>query len=68
MFENEKIKIYKFIIKTYAINEIHDVIENSNKQQLKLREILKQMKTQYFELQNLIAGIEKNQKQRILFL
>ena len=39
MFENEKMKIYEFIIKTYVINEIHEIIENFNKQQLKMREI-----------------------------
>ena len=42
------------------INEIHEIIESFNKQQLKMREILKQIKTRYFELQNLIAKFEKN--------
>ena len=68
MFENEKMKIYKSTIKTYVINEIHEIIEDFNRQQLKMREVLKQMKTRYFELQNLTAEFEKNQKQRLLIL
>ena len=33
-----------------------------------MREILEQVKTRYFELQNLIAEFEEDQKQRVLFL
>ena len=50
MFENDEFEIYKSIIKTYVINEIHDVIENFNKQQLNMREILKNIKIRLFQL------------------
>ena len=33
-----------------------------------MREILKQIKTRYFELQNLTVKFEKNQKQWVFFL
>jgi hypothetical protein len=39
MFENSDFEIYEFIIKTYVIKKIHDVIDELNKHTLKMREI-----------------------------
>ena len=50
MFENDEFEIYESIIKTYVINEIHDVIKIFNKQQLNMREILKNIKIRLFQL------------------
>ena len=66
MFENDEFEIYESIIKTYAINEIHDVIENFNKQQLNMRKILEDIKIRFFQLQNLIAEFDAKQKQHFL--
>ena len=68
MFEDGGMEIYESTTKTYAVNEIHDAIGGPSRQQLEVREVLEQVKTRYFELQNLTAGFEEDQKQRVLSL
>ena len=68
MFEDGGMEIYESTIKTYAVNEIHEAIGGFSRQQLEVREVLEQVKTRYFELQNLTAGFEEDQKQRLLTL
>ena len=68
MFENGGFEIYESTIKTYVIKEIHDAIGGSNRQQLEVREVLEQVKTRYFELQNLTAEFNEGQQQHLLAL
>ena len=66
MFENDGFEIYESTTKTYAINEIHDAIGGPNRQQLDMREILEDIKIRFFQLQNLTAEFDAEQKQHFL--
>lgn len=50
MFKNSDFEIYESITKTYAINEMHEIIEDFNKHVLKIKKILNNIKVKFYEI------------------
>lgn len=50
MFKDSNFKIYEFIIKTYTIKKIYEIIENSSKHMLKIRKVLNNIKIKFYEI------------------
>ena len=61
-------EIYENTTKTYAIKEIHSAIGGPAKHMLETREVLDDIKTRFFELDELTLGFTPEQKDRYLIL
>lgn len=50
MFEDSDFEIYESTTKTYAINEIHEIIESFSKHVLKMKKVLNNIKVRFYEI------------------
>lgn len=68
IFSDSGFEIYKTTTKSYAIKEIHGVIGGPAKHMLETREVLDDIKTRFFELDELTLDFTPEQKDRYLML
>ena len=64
IFGDSGFEIYETTTKTYAIKEIHSVIGGPARHMLETREVLDDIKTRFFELDEMTAGFTPEQKDR----
>ena len=68
IFGDSRFEIYENITKTCAIKEINSAIGEPAKHMLETHEVLDDIKTRFFELDELILGFTPEQKDRYLML
>ena len=68
IFGDSGFEIYETTTKSYAIKEIHGIIGGPAKHMLETREVLDDIKTWFFELDELTLDFTPEQKDRYLML
>ena len=67
-FGDSGFEIYETTTKTYAIKEIHSIIGGPARHILETREVLDDIKTRFFELDELTVSFTPEEKDRYLML
>lgn len=68
IFGDSGCEIYENTTKTYAIKEVHSIIGGPARHMLETCEVLDDIKTRFFELDELTAGFTPEQKDRYVML